>query len=109
MGEKKEVSRLSLDFLLCGGGFAPGPSSLLMVPTVLDLATGERPRDLMLSLSWDVPESKLDTEGSESRDGRLSLDERDDLLDGIIGTYCRDQSTKQALDKSKGRMFLANS
>lgn len=85
VGKKKDVSMLSLDFLL--SGFAFGSPSL-KVFSVADLATGGRPTAFLLSFSWDAVESKLGTEATEEgREGRLSLDDaRDDLLDGIMGT-----------------------
>lgn len=81
---KKDVSTLSLDFLLCSF-FAPDSSS----PTVSTepvLATEEPPGDLT-SFSLEEFESRLCTEGSERSEGRLLLEERDDLLSGMLGRW----------------------
>lgn len=79
---KKDVSTLSLDFLLCSF-FAP-KSSTPTVSTEPALAGEEPPGDLM-SLSLEELDSRLCTEGSESSEGRLLLEERDDLLSGMLG------------------------
>jgi hypothetical protein len=79
---KKDVSTLSLDFLLCSF-FAPD-SSAPTVSTEPVLASEEPPGDLT-SLSLEEFESRLCTEGSESNEGRLLLEERDDLLSGMLG------------------------
>lgn len=79
---KKDVSTLSLDFLLCSF-FAPD-SSAPTVSTEPALASEEPPGDFR-SLSLEEFESRLCTEGSESSEGRLLLEERDDLLSGMLG------------------------
>lgn len=79
---KNDVSTLSLDFLLCSF-FAPD-SSAPTVSTEPALASEEAPGDLT-SLSLEELESRLCTLGSESSEGRLLLEERDDLLSGILG------------------------
>lgn len=81
---KKDVSTLSLDFLLCSF-FAPDSSSPT-VSTEPDLATEEPPGDLT-SFSLEEFESRLCTEGSERSEGRLLLEERDDLLSGMLGRW----------------------
>lgn len=79
---KKDVSTLSLDFRRCSF-FAPDSSSPT-VSTEPALATDEPPGDLT-SLSLEEFESRLCTEGSERSEGRLLLEERDDLLSGMLG------------------------
>lgn len=80
---KKDVSTLSLDFLLCNF-FAPNSSTPSVSPE-LAIACEEPPGDLT-SLSLEELERRLCTEGSERREGRLLLEERDDLLiSGMLG------------------------
>lgn len=84
VGEKNDVSTFSLDFLLCGIAL---DSSSWMVSTMSVLFTGW-PRDSRCCLSRREPgESKCvtDLEDSESTDGLLPLEEREDLLDGMMG------------------------
>lgn len=96
VGEKKDVSTFSLDFLRCG--FASDSSTLSM--SVCGVAGGSFtgcPRDSMYSLLGDTEESRLDTDldDSASREGLLPLEEREDLLDGIMGGQGRARSNRR--------------
>lgn len=98
VGEKKDVSTFNLDFLRCG--FAADSSALTASASGV---TGNSftgcPKDSIYSLLGETTEKRLDTDldGSESREGLLPLEEREDLLGGMMGGgQCRACSNKRA-------------
>jgi hypothetical protein len=80
-GEKKEVSTFSLDFLRCG--FAPVPSSCT-APTGSDALAG-CPNEPAESFSSLATRFVTDLEGMDRTEVLLPLDERETLLDGMVG------------------------
>lgn len=85
--EKNEVSTLSLDFLRCGG-FAPDSSAFAVSAVFTFSSFTGCPRDSVKSPRAVTAESKLVTDlddSDERREGLLPLEERGDLLDGMMG------------------------
>lgn len=98
VGENKDVSTFSLDFLRCG--FAADSSALTASANGV---TGKSftgcPKDSMYSLLGETTEKRVDTDldGRESREGLPPLEEREDLLDGMMGSgQCRICSNRRA-------------